>query len=231
MATYVMSDIHGEGERFFAMLKEIEFKDEDQLYIIGDVIDRGEDGIDLLEYIMEKENIILLLGNHEYMCRQFYAIDASQTDMIRWNRNGNEPTLRALKKRSPEQRNKLLKFIRDLPEQIELEIKDHHYLLVHAYPGKNTHDRVWLRPTLLTSFDLKGIDKVILGHTPVVSLLVTSSYEDKIACSQRLDQQGDHFKIIHTRSFIDLDCGCGHFAYHARRLACLRLDDFKEYYR
>ena len=41
MATYVMADIHGEIDRFHAMLDLINFSADDQLYIIGDVIDRG----------------------------------------------------------------------------------------------------------------------------------------------------------------------------------------------
>ena len=34
--TYVMSDIHGEHDRFKAMLQEIQFSDKDTLYIRGD---------------------------------------------------------------------------------------------------------------------------------------------------------------------------------------------------
>lgn len=41
MAHYVMSDIHGEADRFHAMLEKIHFSDDDTLYILGDVIDRG----------------------------------------------------------------------------------------------------------------------------------------------------------------------------------------------
>ena len=37
---YIMSDLHGRYFEFLDMLKEINFKDEDILYILGDVIDR-----------------------------------------------------------------------------------------------------------------------------------------------------------------------------------------------
>lgn len=43
--TYCISDIHGEIDRFRAMLKIIQLAPEDQLYILGDVIDRGSAGI------------------------------------------------------------------------------------------------------------------------------------------------------------------------------------------
>ena len=43
--TYVMADIHGNLERFNSIMKQIRLKDDDTLYILGDVIDRFPDGI------------------------------------------------------------------------------------------------------------------------------------------------------------------------------------------
>ena len=37
--TYVISDIHGCFDRYEKMLEEIEFSDEDTLYVLGDVLD------------------------------------------------------------------------------------------------------------------------------------------------------------------------------------------------
>ena len=45
---YVMSDIHGSRRRFDAVMEQIKLTDEDTLYILGDVIDRGEHGVELL---------------------------------------------------------------------------------------------------------------------------------------------------------------------------------------
>lgn len=42
MATYVISDIHGEYEKFMELLEEIELEENDTLYVLGDVLDRGE---------------------------------------------------------------------------------------------------------------------------------------------------------------------------------------------
>ena len=39
MAHYVMGDIHGEADRFHAMLKKIQFSEDDILILLGDVID------------------------------------------------------------------------------------------------------------------------------------------------------------------------------------------------
>lgn len=61
---YVMSDLHGCYEKYVQMLKIIEFNSDDFLYIVGDVIDRGEDGIKILLDMMKRSNIIPILGNH-----------------------------------------------------------------------------------------------------------------------------------------------------------------------
>lgn len=45
---YVTSDIHGRIRRFHSILDQIDLKDEDSLYILGDVIDRNPDGIRIL---------------------------------------------------------------------------------------------------------------------------------------------------------------------------------------
>lgn len=47
------------------MMGQINLTDTDILYVLGDVIDRGEKGIETLEYIMEHSNILILKGNHE----------------------------------------------------------------------------------------------------------------------------------------------------------------------
>ena len=48
---YCMADIHGELDWFEAMLEQISFSSRDHLYILGDVIDRGPHGVDLLKQI------------------------------------------------------------------------------------------------------------------------------------------------------------------------------------
>ena len=64
---YVMSDIHGNMRRFRSIMNQIDLKPEDILYILGDVIDRHPNGIDILEEIIPMPNVKMLLGNHEHM--------------------------------------------------------------------------------------------------------------------------------------------------------------------
>ena len=60
-----MSHIHGEYDKYIAMLEKIGFSDDDTMYILGDVIDRKPCGIDILMNIMQRPNVVMLLGNHE----------------------------------------------------------------------------------------------------------------------------------------------------------------------
>ena len=69
---YVMSDIHGNFDKYIEMLNLINFTEEDELYILGDIFDRGSNPLDILEHIMKHKNIHLIKGNHEQMYVECY---------------------------------------------------------------------------------------------------------------------------------------------------------------
>ena len=74
MSTYVCSDIHGQYDLYKTMLNEINFTSEDHFYILGDMIDRGEDGIRVLQDVASRPNVTCLLGNHEYMMWNYISV-------------------------------------------------------------------------------------------------------------------------------------------------------------
>ena len=68
MACYVTSDIHGCYEQFIRLLHKISFSQDDTLYILGDIIDRGPDSVDMIRWVMQAPpNVHFMLGNHEQM--------------------------------------------------------------------------------------------------------------------------------------------------------------------
>ena len=215
MATYVMSDIHGEGRRFHAMLRRLRLTAEDTLYILGDVIDRGTDGVALLRFIMGEENIVLLKGNHEQLCLDYYREGASFLETLRWGRNGNAHTLRAMDRMREKPRRELLSYLEQLPDFAEVTVGEKCYYLVHGMASENAYERLWSRPDFYMPPPLPG-KTLVVGHTPGV---VYSKHEPV----------RDHFRILFAPGFIDIDCGCGHSS-EQRRLACLRLDDMEEFY-
>lgn len=63
--TYVMSDLHGAFDKYITMLEKIDFGADDELYVIGDVVDRGEQPMDILFDMMNRANVYPLMGNHD----------------------------------------------------------------------------------------------------------------------------------------------------------------------
>ena len=55
---YVTSDLHGYPlKKIKDMLNRVGFSDDDFLFVLGDVIDRGEDGIKILKWMMSQSNM------------------------------------------------------------------------------------------------------------------------------------------------------------------------------
>ena len=67
MSTFVIGDIHGELEQLKTLIQKINLNDEDELYVLGDVIDRGPSSIEALQYLMTMSNCTCIAGNHELM--------------------------------------------------------------------------------------------------------------------------------------------------------------------
>ncbi len=211
---YCMADIHGEHDRFVKMLETIEFSEEDTLYVIGDVIDRNPGGIDILQKIMATPNILLLLGNHEQMCVDtlgpYYVYGSRQL----WTQNGGNKTYRELMYiTKPQERDKIIRFLSTLSDHKNLEVNGRKFHLVHGMPADTSEGRIWNRPDPNSPAPIDGVT-VIVGHTPTPYLT---------------DNWDNPFTIWYGNGIIDIDCGCGNPTEN-RRLACLRLDDMKEFY-
>ena len=104
MSTYVCSDIHGQYDLYKTMLNEINFTTEDHLYILGDMIDRGEDGIRVLQDVASRPNVTCLLGNHEYMMWNYISAEHRLSQNIE---NSRLPTNPLSKNTSPNYSSKL----------------------------------------------------------------------------------------------------------------------------
>ena len=85
MSTYVMADIHGCYDEFQQMLNKINFNPEvDELIIAGDIVDRGPQSYEMLEYARsEPKGVKFIKGNHDVdfarYCDKIYhfAVDKS----------------------------------------------------------------------------------------------------------------------------------------------------------
>ena len=228
---YVTSDLHGYPlEKFLAFLKKSGFTEKDFLVIIGDVIDRGSDGARILEWIIEQDNVELLLGNHELMMLKcefaFMEINEGTVQSItsekmrslkNWAKNGAEPTLTGLSKLPREKLLRIVEYLKGCSYYEDVKIGNRRFVLVHGgipdyRKGKplnryDPYDLVWHRPSLDEVYD--GDFTVILGHTP------TWHY-------------GDRYKgrMIKTKSWINIDTGVA----FGLDPMLLRLDDMQAFY-
>lgn len=232
-----MSDIHGRYEKFNKMLEKIHFSDNDTLYILGDIIDRGEDGIKILADVMEKENVILLMGNHEYMMLNTFLFNK---DFPLWVRNGGFTTFENFLTLSNMEQNDILDYLYHLPLIIpSLNVNGKLFYLVHAFPilnlssplpkylyhlnEKEIKKVLWSRS--ITEDEISFISKQYPHHTFVFGHTITSHIKPE---SVNSSGQAEILKI--NENFIDIDCGCAIQDENIARLGCLRLDDMQKFY-
>lgn len=62
--SYVISDIHGMYGSYMEAINQLQ--ENDTLYVLGDVIDRGEYGIEIIQDMMQRDNVHFVMGNHEW---------------------------------------------------------------------------------------------------------------------------------------------------------------------
>ena len=120
MSTYVIGDIHGEFNQLLELLYTMDLSSKDWLYVMGDVVDKGEYPIKSLQLLMGLPNCTCLMGNHELMMlknrdminnlgnlsKKF--IENNCLNILDWLNNGAESTLCELSELSLDERNKIL---------------------------------------------------------------------------------------------------------------------------
>ena len=118
MGVYAISDLHGNYE-LWTKVKEW-LKPSDKLFCLGDNIDRGNDGIKIVQDIRNRENTTVLLGNHENMLIDYLPGSIKYNEIFAlWYRNGGQPTFDAIKK-NVERR--AIRFIRVFPATVLKEL-------------------------------------------------------------------------------------------------------------
>ena len=81
---YCISDIHGNYDLFCRLLDKIKFCDKDKLYVLGDIIDKGQDSIRLAKLLFSIPNVYCIAGNHEYDFLKYYRALMKQTEDYDW---------------------------------------------------------------------------------------------------------------------------------------------------
>lgn len=221
---YVLSDIHGMYDLYKKMLEEIRFSDSDVLYVLGDCADRGPDGVKVWLDLMERKNVIPILGNHDEMAYEFMRVwakpdtmgDDFRENVGLWVYNGGKVTLDAIKELPDATLEKLLWYVQSFALHKEIEVNGERYFLSHSIGETNDrplnkytpYEYIWGRPDYNACYDENTV--LVTGHTPTA--LIDKDYTGK---------------IYKKNNHIAVDCGA---AFKMGRLGCICLDTLEEFY-
>ncbi len=224
---YVMSDLHGNYDKYIEMLSEIRLKDSDSLFINGDICDKGPSPFKIIKDALVRCNIFPIMGDCDYRALRLLSkmnSDKAKNDaeymkaFAEWIRDGGMTTVTEFRTLSDEDCEDALEFIKDeFVAYDEVKAGDVDYLLVHSgikdFSKNKSLDSYNVKSFLTCEPDFSREyfdDKILVtGHTPTFMI-------DE-------DSRG---RIYRRNGQIGIDCGVS----EGEVLACLCLDTGKEYY-
>ena len=258
MSTYVMSDIHGCYDELNEMLQKVKFCDEDTLIVAGDYIDRGKQNFEMLEWITNPpDNVVFIKGNHDVEFTQYVKLmdevyceyindgseDTSETtsriidsldnntlNLSHFDYYGTIYSLVLNEGVTLAQLRKWSDVINKLPYVYKTKIDDIDHIIVHAGYIEDESQIFGIEPEWFylyareEAYTMGGKDNsvIITGHTPTISTDMLTYTGGEIF---------KYFDKSRNITFYDIDCGAVfRRSYKGARLACLRLEDYKEFY-
>lgn len=232
---YVMSDLHGEYDKYLAMLEKIHFGDDDELFILGDVVDRGSKPVEILQDMSMRHNVYPIIGNHDQMAidvLSWLLDEINEQNLYRninnesmysymvWQMNRAQTTIEGFQRLPQEERLILLDYMREFAPYEVVSAGGKTFILVHAGLGDSNQfdrnkplDHYTVKELAFVRFNYNreyfgGDTYIVTGHTPTISF--TGKAE-----------------IYHSHNNINIDCGA---VFTGGALACLCLDNMQEFY-
>jgi len=221
---YVMADIHGHFDKYKKMLEKIQFSDSDTLYVLGDVVDRGSEGLKILQDMMLRVNVIPILGNHEYMASNCLtwlmrevteeSIDNIDEERLRgiteWMSVGGDKTIEEFRKLSMEDREDILDYLSEFELYEVVHANGETFILVHAGLDNFASDR--------DLYDY-NLSELIFNKADYEKEYFT----DKYLVTGHVPTMGE---IMEKNRHIVIDCGAG----YGGKLGCICLDTMEKFY-
>ena len=221
--TYVVSNLHGCYQKYKELLAKINFKDSDILYVLGDIVDHGDEPMELIADMSMRYNVYAIVGEHDYtavrLLQKFDDILKSGSapdpdyiaEMTEWIEHGGKVTLDGFRALDDEMKEGVIDYLSDLTLYEEVTVKGKTYVLVHAgiadFDPDTDLDDYQPEDFISTPADINTIyyaDKtLVVGHIPTPA-----------------------HRIVRGEGVIAIDCG----AYFDGKLACLCLETGEEFY-
>lgn len=162
----VISDIHGNLDALTAVMKDIEKKECEKIFVLGDYALAGPEPGSVVDYFAGKVSnpkYKMIQGNTDFMIANF-------NDQILSTLSRKAPIMsRALQNDVDILTKSQKDFLRELPVQIEEEIEGVKFLLVHGSPRKNNEDILPDTPVAEVESMCANVEAnvVLCGHTHI----------------------------------------------------------------
>lgn len=177
---FVIGDVHGCSSSLRRLVQEvIGLRLEDELYLLGDLIDRGPDTKGVLDFIFELGKkgfgVASVRGNHEEM---FLRACDRRSEAPLWGLNGGWATLESFRADGPgDVPPQYRAYLQSLPHYRMLD----DFIIVHAGlnfdppdPFSDLESMLWTRSPLV-DLERTGGRRLICGHTPVTRADIEAS--------------------------------------------------------
>lgn len=229
---YVISDIHGCYDKYTALMDKLKLSDNDRLFVLGDVIDRGRNGLKILLDMHKNPNITVLMGNHEataLICLPLLIkladgeLSPEELKSVNdWFSDGGKATAKEFLSLSAEDKAAVLDIMGNLPTCKELRAGGRRFILVHAGLGNFSPEKkltdysleelIYERPRLGSEYFTDRY--IVFGHTPTAVLR-----------SEIPDGAVNEDDIYLNGNLIGVDCGS-----KTHRLGCFCPDTMECFY-
>lgn len=87
---FVVADIAGEFNALMRLVKKM--PEDERIILVGDLVDRGPDSKEVIEWAMKTHRVTALMGNHEHMMLDYWHGGDTYAHGI-WFRNGGSKTV------------------------------------------------------------------------------------------------------------------------------------------
>lgn len=170
MAVYACADLHGQSWAWDAIKNRL--APSDYLYFLGDAIDRGPDGVRIMQEILNRPNTTYIQGNHEQMMLDGIYGDYDAISL--WTYNGGWSTQKAIANMPDESAESLLQEINELPFYAEYTNPDGIRIIMthsgYTFNMNDWHKMIWDRTHYYKEGTIPANTLIVHGHTPAPSL-------------------------------------------------------------